>query len=562
MTKPEKKRVMIIGLDGATLDLIRPWAEAGILPTFQKLMKNGTWGKLRTIIPYVTPTAWSSFLTGLNPGKHGLLDFTLRKPDSYDTYLVNASYRRGQSLWQLLSEAGHQVGVFNVPLTYPPEKVNGIMVSGLLTPAGATDATYPPELQQELQEKFSDFNFSPPGMYSRGQDLEFVQSVRKLNETTLQVAHYLLERQPWDCFVTVFMGSDIMSHFMWKHMETKGATAPEPVREVLANAIKDCYQDLDKAVAELMAAVDENTYVIVMSDHGFGGMESYMSVNAWLVKQGYLKFKRNPLSQLRYALYRLGITPLNIYGLLLTLGLGNTMRQTSRRNVGFVQKIIKNLFLSFGDVDWSCTRAYSIGYGGPIFANLKGREPEGSVSPGTEYETLLEQLINDLKHLEEPDTGLPFIGEIFRGHELYTGSEISRAPDLIFMPRDERFAGLGLVEFASNKWLTSSPDRSGHHRLDGILFMAGPGVKNGQEIRASILDIVPTVLALMNVPIPEEMDGNVLKQALTDALYQQLTITYRSTEVDTDIGPGNPVEIDAEEEEILRSRLRDMGYVA
>src|SRR5690606_13400749 len=250
-------------------DLIRPWAEAGILPTFRRLFESGAWGLLRTIMPPITPTAWSSFLTGMNPGKHGLFDFTSRKKDSYETYLVNASHRQGPSLWRLLSQAGYRTTVFNVPVTYPPEPVNGLMVSGLLTPAGATDATTPPELQEELQRAIPEFNFSPPGMYSRGQDLEFVRSVRTLNQTTLKVTHYLMDRQPWDFLVSIFMGTDIMSHFMWKHMQTKGALAPEPIRETLANAIRDCYRDMDENLAALMEAAGDDTYTIVMSDHGF-----------------------------------------------------------------------------------------------------------------------------------------------------------------------------------------------------------------------------------------------------------------------------------------------------
>lgn len=562
MQTQDSPRVMVIGLDGATLEVIRPWAEEGALPTFRKLMEEGSWGKLRTITPPITPTAWSSFLTGMNPGKHGLFDFTGLKKDSYDTYLINANHRGGRSLWRLLSDAQRRVSIFNVPITYPPEQVNGQMISGLLTPAGAQDASWPPELQAEVKEAVPDFNFSPPGMHSRGQEAEFVEAVRKLNQTTLQVTRYLMDRQPWDCLVSVFMGTDIMSHFMWKHMETKGAEAPEATRDILANAILDCYRDMDDSLAKLIHAAGDDTYVIVMSDHGFGGMDSYMSVNPWLIERGFLKFKRNPLSQFRYLLYRLGITPLNIYGLLLRLRMGTTMRQTSRKNIGLMKWIVKNGFLSFNDVDWSRTRAYSIGYAGPIFINLKGREPQGIVQVGAEYEELVNQLVDDLQQLKEPDTGLPFVGEIHRGRQLYSGQFVERAPDLLFMPRDPRHAGLGLVEFPSNKWLTSSPDRSGHHRMDGILFMKGPGIQRGQQIEgASIMDIAPTILALMGVPIPKEMDGQVLNDTLTPALRQQLKIVYSDALLPNPELISAP-DISTEDEKLIRTRLRDLGYIA
>lgn len=552
---------MVIGLDGATLDLIGPWAEAGYLPTMRRLMARGAWGPLRTIIPPITPTAWSSFLTGKNPGKHGLYDFTGHRSDSYETYLVNASHREGPSLWHLLGQAGYRVVVNNVPITYPPEQVNGVMVSGLLTPAGATDASWPPELQQELHQAIPAFNFSPPGMHSPGQESAFVRSVLELNQTTLQVTQYLMQRQPWDFLVSIFMGTDIMSHFMWEHMETGATSAPEPAREELANAIRRCYQDVDAALAQLLEEVGDDTYVIVMSDHGFGSLDNYMSVNAWLAEQGYLKFKRSPVSLGRTLLYRVGFTPLNIYGLLIRLGLANVLRRTSRKHIGLVGRMIKKVFLSFDDVDWARTRAYSNGYAGPIFVNLKGRELQGTVLPGEEYEGLIATIVDDLQQLKEPGTDRPFVGDIYPGHSIYSGPYVDRAPDLVFFPRDWRHAGLGMVEFSSNRWLTASPDRSGHHRMDGILFLSGPGIRPSFPIQdASIMDIAPTVLALMGVPIPADMDGRVLEQAFTDDLRRQLTITYTEHAVKGPKQRPAPA-ITAEDEELLRGRLRDLGYV-
>ncbi len=555
------RRVMVIGLDGATLDLIRPWAEQGELPTFKKLMQSGAYGALRTIRPPITPTAWSSFLTGTNPGKHGLFDFTGHKKNSYETYVANASHRHGPSVWRLLSEAGYRVVVFNVPLTYPVEQVNGAMISGLSTPASAKDASWPRELQAEVEKAIPEFNFAPPGMFSPGQELQFVQDVRSLIQTNLKVTRYLMNRQPWDFLVSIFMSSDIMSHFMWRNMETGAAAYPEPMRATLANAIKDCYRDLDHAVGELIQEVGEDTNVVIMSDHGFGPMESYMSVNAWLIERGYIQFKRNPLSQLRYMLYRLGFTPLNFYGFLRKLGFGNTMRSQVRKNTTIIQRVNRNLFLSFRDVDWSRTRAYSNGYSGPVFVNLKGREPQGIVAAGAEYDRVLEQLIADLKQLKEPGTGQPFVGEVYRGKELYHGDHMEQSPDLLFFPRDWKYAGLGLVEFPTNRWLSPSPDRSGNHRMDGIVFLSGPGIRGASQIQgASIMDIAPTVLALMGVPIPESMDGRVLQSAMIPDLQEQLTVTYsRGNGAEAEAVP--VPELSAQDEEIIRTRLQNLGYI-
>jgi hypothetical protein len=262
-------------------------------------------------------------------------------------------------------------------------------------------------------------------------------------------------------------------------------------------------------------------------------------------------------------MYRLGFTPLAIYGLLLKLHLGESMRQTSRKNITLVGKIIQKLFLSFWDVDWSRTTAYSNGYAGPIFVNLRGREPQGTVEPGEAYDAILEKIAADLAALKEPGTGLPFVGQIYRGQTLYSGPSTEYGPDLILVPRNPRIAGLGLVEFPSNRWLTSSPDRSGHHRMDGILFLAGPGIGRGAELQgASIMDIAPTVLALLGVPIPRAMDGRVLETAMTDELRASLSITYAGAVEDAPSTTSSSVEIDSAEEEALREHLRGLGYVA
>jgi len=550
-----KRKVMILGVDGATLDLIQPWVEAGLLPTFARLMEEGSWGTLRTVVPPVTPTAWSSFLTGANPGQHGLYDFVGRRPGTYETWLANASYRSGSSLWENLSQAGHRVTVFNVPLTYPVEPVNGLFVSGLMTPATATDATWPAELLDDIRREVPAFNFSPPGIFSPGEEIQFVRAIEDLNRTTLQVARYLLHRQPWDFYVSVFMGTDIAGHFLWKQM-AEGQPAQ------LANAIQDCYRQIDAALAELIKAAGPDVHLIVMSDHGFGSLERYLHINAWLWARGYLKLKRTPITLLKRTLYRLGITPMAVYERLRRLGLGERMRRTGRQRSTLLQKLMKRSFLSFADVDWSRTRLFSIGFGGPIYVNLRGREPQGIVAPGTEYEALLKQVTADLKAWHDPDNGQPLIGSIYRREELYWGGRADEAPDLLFLPRDMKDGTFGLMAFGSNRWLTPVADRTGTHRMDGVLFMTGPGIRRGVHLdESSIMDIAPTALALLGQPIPTTMDGQVLEKAMTDELRECLQI-IRVQPGDGARPAETPIDLESHEEERLREHLRGLGYVA
>ena len=559
------RKVMVLGVDGGTLDLIRPWADAGLLPTFARLMQEGSWGTLRTIVPPVTPTAWSSFLTGTNPGKHGLYDFVGRRKGSYETWLSNASYRSGTSIWRLLSEAGRRVTVFNVPLTYPIEPVNGLFVSGLLTPADAADATWPRELLDEIRQHVPTFNFSPPGIFSPGEELGFVRSITELNQTTLQAARYLLERHPWDFYMAVFMGVDIAGHFLWKQMVEGQQADPRAQTQLqahLANAIQDCYRQVDNALAELIEAAGPDVHLIVMSDHGFGALDRYIHINAWLRERGYLKLKRTPFTLLKQAMYGLGITPISVYEALRGLGLGEQMRRTGRRQSKLAPMLMKRGFLSFADVDWSRTRLYSIGFAGPIYLNLKGREPEGIVSPGAEAEALLDQVTHELRALRDPDTGQPLVGEIYRRGQLYAGPRADEGPDLVFLPRDMKNGSFGLLEFGSSRWFTRASDRTGTHRMNGILFVRGPGIRQGVHLDvSSIMDIAPTVLALQGLPIPDVMDGRVLVEAMTEDLRASLDIAF-SRQVQEVAATASPIDLDNQDEAALRDHLRGLGYVA
>ncbi len=559
------RKVLMIGVDGATFDLIRPWAEAGLLPTFHKLMTEGAHGDLESVMPPVTPAAWGTLLTGMNQGKHGLFDFYARRKNSYETFVVDATHRHGPSLWHLLGEAGLDSVVFNVPATYPPEPVKGSMVSGLLTPTFATDVSSPVELLAELKAAVPNFSFYPPGVFSEGEELKFIDDVLAWDKMTLDATEFLLKRQSWDFLFTVFIGTDIISHFMWKEMETKGASytrGDAKTKEGVAHAIESVYRQIDSFIDKLMKEVDDDTLVMVVSDHGFGALDHYMHLNAWLVQKGYLKFKRTPLVMVKELMFRLGITPLNILNTLRNLKLGGQVQETASTQNARLKTLVKQTFLSLSDVDWSRTTAYSAGYGGPIYINLKGREPQGIVEPGAEYEKLMEKISADLRALRHPDTGEPFVGEIFRPQDLYTGPYAQTAPDLQFTPYDWRNQGYGVHDFASNRWLEPSPDRSGTHRMNGILCLYGPGVKPGATVdKATLMDIAPTILGLMGVPIPKIMDGRMLSAALTDDLRSQVSLTYSDVE-QIPLTPEAAPEMSPEEEKIIRERLEALGYLS
>ena len=574
MPSDATRRVMIIGLDGATLDLIRPWAEEGILSTFKKLMQDGTWGPLRSTIPPVTPAAWSSLITGVNPGKHGVYDFTSRQGEGYEFDLVESTLRQAPSLWQLASQAGKRVIVYNVPVTYPPERVTGLMVSGMMTPPGAKDATYPRELQAELEKAVPGHVYSGYSLFRPGRETEFIQELLRDHDQNLAAARYLMQRQPWDLFVMVFQHTDTMGHFMWKHMENHGEGLPEAVREQAANAMRECYRDADTKLGQLIQEAGEGTHVVVMSDHGHGRLAYGFSVNTWLLEKGYIRVKQDALTRLRYKLYTLGFTPDFAYLVISRLRIAKGSKKSGKDRFAGIKERLGRFFLSFDDIDWSRTSAYSNGSFGPIFVNLKGREPQGIVEPGPECDALLDRLIADLKTIQDPETGRPLLSEFWRGREVYSGPFSDRGPDLVCFPEDWRYGAAGRKQFETNRWLMSLDDDgrtpslvrarvtyNGTHRMDGILFLAGPGIQPGQTIEgASILDVAPTVLALLGVPVPKEMDGRVMENCLTAEMRDQLNVTF--TAEDGLVPELQPVsEMSAEDEEILIARLQNLGYI-
>jgi predicted AlkP superfamily phosphohydrolase/phosphomutase len=554
---------MLIGFDGATLDLILPWAESGILPNFARLLSEGAYGPLRSTVPPVTPAAWSTLATGLNQGKHGVYDFFARREGSYETYVVNARDRHGATLWELLSRAGYRVTVFNVPATYPPDTVNGIMVSGLLTPEQARDASYPGELLSEIKTAIPNFSFYPPGIFSKGEEVAFVQSVLDWDQMTLRTTKFLMSRQPWDFLFTVFIGTDIISHFMWRNMLSgRGTTQTDddPARGTLANAIQAVYRQADASLGELLELAGDDTFVMVVSDHGFGPLDYYMHLNAWLVNHGYLKFKSTPGVGLKYLAYRLGFTPLGILEMLRRLHLGGSVQQTASKHNSFLRSMVKRCFLSLEDVDWSRTTAYTRGYAGPIFVNLRGREPQGFVEPGAEFDRVLKKLEADLGALKHPVTGDPFVSGFVRRDELYSGPYVGLAPDFGFIPADPAVQAYGVHDFASNRWLEPTPDRTGTHRMDGIFFLRGPGVKAAARVDgAGLVDIAPTVLALMDVPLLKEMDGHVISTALRDEWLEAFAPTFVD-QAGADTALSDSPVLSESDESIIRERLEALGY--
>ena len=567
MNSAKKNKVLVIGLDGATFDLIDPWIEQGKLPVLSTVLKEGTRSPLLSTPLSNSAQAWSSFITGKNPGKHGIYDFFETLPDSYGVRFLNASFRKGKSLWRLVSDAGKKVGVINVPITYPPEAVNGFLIPGLDSPGIDGDFAYPKGLMYEINRRVGGYILEAGiwGHIRRGRPDMAVEGLLKMVKTRTATARYLMKEKAWDLFVVVYTATDKVQHHFWKYIDP---TRPEsrsvqPYRE----AILKVYEEIDRGLGELLTVAGDAS-VIIMSDHGAGpSSRRTMYINRWLHSEGFLHFKDTGGLSGKWGSLKYGF-------------LAEVNEELKKRLPRRAKEIMLRLFPTLRDkvdsvlflpgIDWAKTVAYSRENHPAIFMNTKGREIEGQVEPGDEYEQVRNHIMERLRRLRDPETGKPIAGQIFKREELYDGLEAFKAPDIIFQWNDFLYVHRPSGSDQSKKFLETLGDKalqasenttrpSGIHRDYGILIAAGKHFKENQMMNgAKIYDISPTVLYLLGIPVPDDMDGRVLEDAI-DRDYLDKTPIERGT-----ISEGvdeSPQVFDLDETKAIQERLQGLGYI-
>lgn len=551
------EKVFILGLDGASPEVIESLITLGRLPTFEKMKKEGVTGKLRTTIPPITGSAWSSFMTGKNPGKHGIFDFITRKEGTYHLTPINSNLREGKPFWSRASDAGKRICIFNVPITYPPEKVNGVMVSGMLTPRHRTDYTQPQSLAKELEQVTGGYRIHMDESFSKGQEERFLKHLYEVTDQRIRAMEYLFKKEDWDLFIGIIEGVDLIQHELW-HCWDPGHFRHPSSNGRFTDAILSFYQKMDELLRRILEEwIDSRWTIIIMSDHGAGPLKKLFYINNFLMRKGFLKLKGGMRSSIKHLFFQAGFVPMTFYHLLLRIGLGR-MKKMAR--FGQSESWLKPFFLSFEDVEWSRTRAYSFGStAGQIYLNLKGREPNGIVSPGEEAEEVRKEIIQELRRLVDEETGEEVVGEIYRKEELYHGPHLKDAPDIVFLPKTFEIAAFGEYEFASHRMIDYSWGVSGSHRMDGLLTMRGRLFQQGMSLQgARIIDLAPSVLYLLGLPIPDAMDGKVLQQAFLEPVFKERPVRFIDEEVSSDFLP-EEIYSDEEEEELKR-RLKTLGY--
>ena len=540
-----RNRVFMLGLDGGTWDVLGPLMDEGLMPNLAQLVRDGASGDLESTIPPVTAPAWASIQTGVNPGKHGVFEFTEYDPDTQRMSLVNSHSIRSKTLWELVSEAGKRVVAINIPLTYPPRPVNGVMISGLMSPGVenrlSPQMTYPPGAYDELMAAVPDYEIlvDQTECYLKGVE-RFVNALIGVSTIRAQAARHFMDRTEWDLFAVHFQNLDPLQHALWFGIQRDH---PRHDPEAWRHAVR-YYQALDEIIGGLRDSLDDDVTLILLSDHGFGPLNRTFNLGAWLQAEGMLSLGTEGLKRARVAE--------RLIGLLTQMDVLNLRRLliTDRRNRAIKERVRENI-----SPNWVQTSAYAPegpSVYGRIYLNGHGKD-----------EGFRQALIEKLHGLLDPETDSRVVKQVHRREAVYHGPWLERAPHLIVEPKagyivasrlDTEFQPMFLPMQAGNQDV-------GTHRRKGILVLAGHSISGGSSIgEAAITDLAPTVLFLLGLPIPVQMDGQVLESTLAQDRGGYMPPSFTDAAVLRE-GEKWQEGYSAAEKAEVTERLRGLGYL-
>ncbi len=458
-------KILVLGLDCAAPEILLGDER---LAHVRGLMEAGCYGRLESVIPPITVPAWMCMATSRDPGSLGVYGFRNRGDHSYGgLQIANSRSIRELAIWDQIAREGGRSVLIGVPPSFPPRRVNGICVGCFMTPdTSGSGWTHPPEIATEIQDLVGEYPVDVKG-FRTDDKAGLKERIFEMSRTQFRVVHHFLEKAEWDYFHFVDIGLDRVQHGFWKHHDPSHVDhdPDSPWKDV----VRDYYRRLDTEIGEILARLDEDTVVLLVSDHGARALDGGFCVNEWLVREGYL-----------------------------------VLRETPGEPTPFAEL----------DVDWERTRAWSEGgYCARIFLNVEGREPSGAI-PRAEVLAVREELAMKLAATVGPD-GAPLGTKVFRPEEIYADVR-NVPPDLIVHFGDLAWRSIGGVGYGTVhvRENDTGPDDCNHARF-GAFVLAGPGVPPAGEIEgAHLLDVAPTLLALAGYDVPDAMQG---RSILTDA---------------------------------------------
>ncbi len=523
-------KIFILGLDGATWDLLNPLIDEGVMPNLKRVTQSGASGVLRSTIPPYTAPAWVSCVTGVGPGRHGVFGFTLKENGVPGSQFVDSTRVMVPKLWNYINASGRRVGLVNIPVTYPAEAVDGFMVPCFLTPLGKEDYTYPPSVYRDFLLPMNYvINIRMAALQDFAEDvfLRLIDDIKDMMMKRHKVTKTLAKAYHPDFMMVVFTSMDKMQHKFWKYLDPRSPMYDAATAKKARPHLHSVYRMMDDIIGEVAGGLDDDTTLYMVSDHGFGPKDRIFYINKWLYMNGYLKVKKMSIIRQR-------------------LTSGKQEKDYSNRNIDILNHPIYRS-IDFQNSSFVGSDPYEQG----IYYVGRGGEQE--------KKDLIDEVKGKLKELKDPETGAGLFEDVCRKDELYPGSCTDMAPDLVLKLNDYRY---GLVRGfpLKAKWFTTVRNPAGCHHPDGIFVAYGKDIVAKRGLDLSIVDVAPTALHTMGLPVHNEMDGRVITEIFSSGFNESHGIRY------TDARPAGRQEMQQpeytlQEQEEITERLRDLGYL-
>jgi len=544
-------KALVIGWDGGCFEVLDGMIGKGIMPNLQSLMAKGLRAPFISTIPPLTSPAWTSFRTGKSPANHGLFGFFKPPEHSLDIKAIErhtAESIKEPTFWNILNKYGKKVCVIDMPLTDPVEKIDGVMVSGMMTRGKSGVLTYPEGVRTELTQAFPDF-FGR--MLTDGIDTSarFLDHLITSLEWKRQEDLFLMTNHDWDCFTTVFSAVDTLQHYFWKYIDPASNAYRKDKK--ITNRIETFFGKLDDVLGSYIEKVGPDTSVFIVSDHGFGPANNVIYINNFLEELGQLKIATGCKSFGRSFINKTSIKKLLKKADFLHL---RSMIKTKTRKK--INAVLDQIRLH---VAWEQTRAYFRANSEEgIYINSKDKFKNGCVL-SREYTECVESLIAMLAELENPQNGQKVFEFVRKRGDVHRGVYQKDAPDIILRPSK----GYVLKTFKNSGRPVEKyddPFLSGTHSQRGIFIAAGPGfVQGGQLPAINIEDFTPTLLYTMQVPLPGDLDGRICLELFDERARTSRSATSRySGKPPTKEFPKSGQTL---EEDEIKKQLSLLGYI-
>ena len=541
MCDSKNDKLLILGLDGATWDILTPVVTKGWMPFLKKLKTRGSYGILKSTFPCMTAPAWVSFYTGTDPRTHKVFDWGVKNQD-YHFDLINSTYVKNTTVWDILNQNAKKVGVINLPTTYPPQQLDGVMVTGMFTPGTYADYTYPPELKGQIRNELPHYriDLKKGGYKNKKHRIEkFVNDLIKMVRSRKLLTQWIHRNNKLNTLILVFIEMDRLQHCLFKELND----CLEGRNQTYQTLFRNFFVELDLAIRELYCSFSP-AYFFALSDHGFTKLVRKVYLNAWLRDQGYLAVRRRykVLAGIKSLLSRVGISKNGIQKCLSKSGIPMIKTVNLPPNI-FIQS-----------VNWSTTKAFMLGSTG-IYFNVKGREKKGILTH-EQMVRLTGRICRELTTLAVD--GKKIFSHVYQKSQYIAKQDGNNIPEILLEPQrgfviSSRLEGVKEMIETSQEW------DSGTHDTNGIFLAVGDIIREGFRVeQMNIIDVLPTILYLVGLPIPTNVDG-VIRQDIAEKEYvskQEVVFQEYAPGKKEPAGWSNPSE-----EAQIKERLEELGYL-